>query len=317
MRIWNLEQIRQAIEPKDLIARMEEGFIAYSEGRVEVPPVGHLTFEAPRGDCHIKYGYIAGESHFVVKVATGFYANPDIGLPSSNGLILVFSQRTGLPQAILLDEGWLTDARTAAAGAVAAKYLAPRRVKGIGIVGTGTQARLQLEWLKYVVDCRQATVWGRNPRKAEKFRDDLAQQGFKLSVARRIDELCERCNLVVTTTPSREPLLFARHIQPGTHITAVGADGGGKQEIDAGLFARADLCVVDSLAQCRAYGDSSIALKAGCIREDQLVEIGRVIRDPGLRRSSEEQITIADLTGVAVQDIQAAKAVLSRLPSDA
>src|SRR5580658_7578580 len=124
---------------------MENGFVAYSRGEVVVPPVGHLDFADPPGDCHIKYGYIRGDDTFTVKMATGFYRNPDIGLPSSNGAMLVFSARTGEPLALLHDEGYLTDVRTAAAGAVAAKYLAPREVECIGMVGAGTQAHLQLQ----------------------------------------------------------------------------------------------------------------------------------------------------------------------------
>jgi ornithine cyclodeaminase len=312
-RIIKLDQIKRVLDPIRVIQALEEGFVEYSEGRVTVPPVGHLYFKEPPGDCHIKYGYVAGDSHFVIKVATGFYRNPEIGLPSSNGLMLVFNRKTGQPDAILLDEGWLTDARTAAAGAIAAKHLGRRKLTGIGIVGTGTQARMQLEWLRHVTDCREATVWGRSREKAELFRDDMAGSGYSIGIAARLDELCARSDLIVTTTPSREPLLHAEQIKPGTHITAVGADGGGKQELDAAVFGRADICVVDSLSQCREYGDTARALREGVIAEDRLIELGRVIRDSALGRRHDGQITIADLTGVAVQDIRIATMVLNSL----
>lgn len=313
MQIYNLEQIKTVIEPQQLIRHLEEGFVAYSEGKVVVPPVGHLYFDESQGECHIKYGHIIGDDHFVIKVATGFYKNPEMCLPSSNGLILLFSQKTGNPEAILLDEGYLTDMRTAAAGAIAAKHLAPHKVERIGIVGTGIQARLQLELLKNVTACREVIVWGRSQYRTGLFRDNMVKSGFSIEETLQIEDLASSSNLIVTTTSAGTPLLFASHIKPGTHITAVGADGGGKQELDAELFERADISVVDSLAQCREYGDSSYALRAGVIKEDRLLELGELIKHPELGRSNDEQITIADLTGVAVQDMQIAKLVYKSL----
>jgi ornithine cyclodeaminase len=312
-RIIRLPRIRATITPATLIESQELGFVAYSEGRLVVPPVGHLCFEDPPGDCHIKFGHIATDDLFVVKVATGFYLNPEAGLPSGNGLILVFSKRTGRPEALLLDQGYLTDIRTAAAGAIAAKYLAPREVKAIGIIGTGTQARLQIDMLQHVTSCRRAFVWGRNRARAEKYRLDLAGTGFSIEIAESVAQLAETCNLIVTTTASRAPLLYAGHVRPGTHITAVGADGGGKQELDPEVFHKADICVVDSISQCRDYGDASFALKQGLLEPERLIELGTVIKNPSLGRSGTDQISIADLTGVAVQDIQIAKMVLNSL----
>ncbi len=310
-RIFKLEQIKQTIDPTRLIASQEEGFKAYSEGRVVVPPAGSLFFEDPPGDCHIKFGYVIDDDFYVIKIASGFYQNPDLGLPSSNGMMLVFNRRTGIPEAILLDEGYLTDMRTAAAGAIAAKYLAPKQITGIGIIGTGTQARMQLDMLRHVTTCRDAVVWGRNPVRAEACKKDMETMGFRVSVASRIQDLCAASNLIVTTTPSRSPLLGPRQVRPGTHITAVGADGGGKQELDAELFKKAAVWVVDSRRQCREHGDSSYAIKAGFIREEQLIELGTLIqrREPG--RTAADQITICDLTGVAVQDIQIAKLAMA------
>ena len=308
-----MEQIKKSLNPLQVIRSLEDGFAAYSEGRVTVPPVGLLCFDDPPGDCHIKYGYLSGSDAFVIKVATGFYQNPGIGLPSSNGLMLVFNRRTGNPDAILLDHGWLTDARTAAAGAIAAKYLARRAPQGIGIIGTGTQARMQLEWLSYVTECREVRVWGRDRRKTELFQRGMAGSPFSIRVAPHLDALFAECDLIVSTTPSRKPLIHAEQVRPGTHITAVGADGGGKQELDAAVFEKADICAVDSVAQCREYGDTSYALRQGLIAEDRLIELGRIVRNPDLGRRSEDQITIADLTGVAVQDIQIASLVLAAL----
>src|ERR1700727_1657709 len=138
--VYTRRQIEQVIQPRQVIAAMERAFVAYSTGEAVIPPVGEMEFEDPPGDCHIKYGYLKRGSTFTVKIATGFWKNPEHGLPSSNGVVLVFSTKTGQLLAILQDEGYLTDVRTAAAGAVAAKYLAPSRVEYIGILGSGMQA---------------------------------------------------------------------------------------------------------------------------------------------------------------------------------
>ena len=306
MKIFSRAELAGRLSPSAVIRAMEEGFIAYSRDEAVVPPVGHLEFTEPPGDCHIKYGYIRGDDTFTIKAATGFYRNPEIGLPSSNGMMVVFSARTGEPLAVLQDEGYLTDYRTAAAGAVAAKHLAPPNVEYIGMVGAGTQAHLQLELVKEVTDCRRVLLWARSAERARAFRED----GFEIAVAESMRELCARCRLIVTTTPSRQPLVLAEDVKPGTHITAVGADGAGKQEIDARVFAGA-LCVVDSRVQCSQFGDSSHALKAGVIGAEDLVEIGELLQNPNLGRRDAEQVTIADLTGVAVQDIQIAKIAMA------
>src|SRR5580658_4565525 len=306
--VYSRAELEAAIHPAELIRAMEDGFVAYSRGEVVVPPVGHLDFDEPPGDCHIKYGYIRGDDAFTVKIATGFYRNPERGLPSSNGVVLVFSSRTGELQAILQDEGCLTDLRTAAAGAVAAKYLAPPMVECIGIVGAGTQARLQLEFLRYVTACRRVLLWARSAGRAAAFQ----VEGFQIEAAATVADLAARSQLIVTATPARHWLLGADDVQPGTHITAVGADGGGKQELDPRLFARA-VCAVDSRKQCAVFGDSSYAIQEGLIVIGDLIELGEIIQDRTLGRRDAAQITIADLTGVAVQDIQIAKLALRRL----
>jgi ornithine cyclodeaminase len=305
---YSRARLEEVIHPADLIRAMEEGFVAYSRGEVVVPPVGHLEFENPPGDCHIKYGYIRGDDAFTVKIATGFYLNPERGLPSSNGVILVFSSRTGELLAILQDEGCLTDLRTAAAGAVAAKYLAPSKVECLGIIGAGTQARLQLQYLKQVTPCRRVLLWARSAERAAAFQ----VEGFQIEFVPTPAHVAARSQLIVTTTPARHWLLASDDVRPGTHITAVGADGGGKQELDPRLFARA-VCAVDSRRQCEQFGDSAHALQAGLIISGQLIELGEIIQDRGRGRKRDEQITIADLTGVAVQDIQIAKLALQRL----
>jgi len=145
--VLTLDEIKRVIDTPQLIQEIEAGFVLYSEGRVVVPPVGFLHFEEPPGDVHIKYGYVKDDNFYVLKMASGFYNNAELDLPVADGVILVFSQKSGQIKLILHDECWLTDMRTAAAGAVAARHLAPKNVRHIGIVGTGVQARMQLEML--------------------------------------------------------------------------------------------------------------------------------------------------------------------------
>ena len=310
--ILDLERIKGALAGLDVVGAVEEGFVAYSEGRVVVPPVGEMIFEEPPGDVHIKYGFIRGDDVYVIKVASGFYRNAELGLPSSNGLMLVFSQKTGELRAVLLDEGHLTNIRTAAAGAVAAKYLAPRAVRRIGILGAGIQGRLQLESLSGIRDCRDVTAWGVGDDELESYKSEMEGKGFRVRTTRDAAEVAAECNLIVTCTPSRRPLLAAADIRPGTHITAMGSDTAEKQELDPAILARADRVVVDSLSQARLRGECYKAFEAGAIGPEKVVELGAVIADPMLRRVAEEETTVADLTGVAVQDIQIAKAVWKR-----
>ena len=311
--IYTLAQIKQAVAGLDLSRAIEEGFIAYSEGRVVVPPVGELIFKKPPGDTHIKYGYIKGDPFFVIKIASGFYDNPALGLPSGSGLMLVFSQTTGIVESILLDEGFLTDLRTALAGRIAAKYLAPSQIDCIGVVGTGLQARMQVDYLKTVTPCRKVVAWGRHPEHLQAYKKDMEHLGFQVRTTQEIQTVGDSCNLIVTTTPARDPLLLTDHIRPGTHITAMGSDTADKQELAAAILSRADRVVADSIAQCGQRGEIHKALEAGLLRIENVVELGQVINDKTLRRTSEDQITVADLTGVAVQDVQIATAVVQTL----
>jgi ornithine cyclodeaminase len=304
-----LAEIREALAAIDPLPLIESGFAAYSRGEVVVPPVGELVFDDPPGDVHIKYGYIRGDDFYVIKIASGFAENPNRGLPSGDGLMLVFNQKTGVLEAVLLDQGYLTNLRTAAAGAVVAKYLAPRRVTAVGIVGAGVQGRMQLEWLKRVRSFDEAVVWGLDEGELEAFRRDMEGPGLRIRTTLRAEEVAAAANLIVTCTPSTRPLLEAGWIRPGTHITAVGSDTAAKQELDPAILARADRIVVDSLSQSELRGEVFRAVSAGALGRDRLVELGRVVEDAGLRRASDAETTVADLTGVAVQDIQISKAV--------
>jgi len=307
--IVDRERIERALERVDVVELIEQGFAAYSRGEVVVPPVGELLFEEPPGDVHIKYGYIRGDDSYVIKIASGFYRNAELGLPSSQGLMLLFCSRTGSLKAVLLDNGFLTDVRTAAAGAVAARHLAPREVRRIGIVGAGTQGRLQLRYLRNVTTCREALVWSPDPEELPGYRSSFEGSEIRVETTSDLAEVAARCNLIVTATPSTEPLLRAEWIRPGTHITAVGSDTASKIELEPEILGRADLVVADSLAQSESRGEIFRAVQAGALSRGDVRELGSVIDAPALARIDDSQVTVCDLTGVAVQDIQIAKAV--------
>ena len=304
-----INEILNTIDVRRIIGEIEDGFVAFSQGRVEVPPVGELIFEEPRGDVHIKYGYIRGDDYFVIKIASGFYDNARIGLPTGSGMMLLFSSTTGVPLCLLLDEGHLTHVRTAAAGAVAARYFAPRHIQCVGIFGAGVQGRMQLEYLRHVRDVREAVVWGVDHPELEKYKEEMEKRGFAVRTTMDAEEIAATCSLIVTATPSCKPLLRAEMIRKGTHITAMGSDTPEKQELDPAILKLADRVVVDSIPQCLLRGEAFRALKAGLIRRERLVELGTAIREPSRQRQSDDEITVVDLTGVAVQDIQISKCV--------
>jgi ornithine cyclodeaminase len=315
MKIWSKEDIVARFDADRAVRMIEKGFIAYSRKAVLVPPIQNFYFAAANGDCCIKSAYVEGAETFAVKVSSGFYNNAAMGLPTNSGLVMLFSAKSGEPVALLQDGGWLTSVRTAIAGQLAARVLAPRNVRGIGIIGTGDQARFQLEYLKPVTTCRDVHVWGPDTEQGIRFAADMSAQGFNVELHETPETVARSANLIVTATPSREALLKAEWIHGDTHITAVGADGPGKQELDPHIVARASVIVVDSIEQCSKYGEISHALSAGLIRPEALRELGDALAQGGRARddADETQVTIADLTGVAVQDAQIADSVVSQI----
>ncbi|QRM46576.1 ornithine cyclodeaminase family protein [Rhizobium sp. BG4] len=310
-RLFSLEEIRSRLTAINPVVCVEEAFRAFSAGNAIVPAPGELIFDNPPGDVHIKYGYIGGGEFYVVKIASGFYENPRHGLPSSNGLMLAFERQTGALAAILDDRGHLTDIRTAAAGAVAAKYLAPAEVDTIGVIGTGMQAELQVKFLQTVRPCKNVLVWGRRKEGAEAYAEKMRQDGYSVTVAGSVEEVAERCRIIVTTTPSIVPHLHGAMIRKGTHITAMGADTPEKRELHADVFSAADMVVVDSRVQGSLRGDLKGALDAGTVDIGRVSELGQIIAGDAKARSGADQVTIASLTGLAVQDVAIASAVIA------
>ena len=313
MRVVTLAEIQASLPVADAILAIEEGFMAYSRGEVHSPPVQQFIFEENEGDCCIKSAWTAQSDYFAVKVSSGFYQNPRRGLASNHGLILLLSATTGQPVALLNDEGWLTAVRTAVAGRIAARLLMPARVHAIGIYGTGLQAQLQLRQLLEITDCRDVLVWGRSTQSLAAMREAMRDADIHFVATTRAEQVAREANLIVTATPSRAPLINDDWVSPGTHITAVGADGPGKQELALTLPGKAALIAVDSRKQCSQYGEVSGAIAAGLIGQERLTELGTLLAGPAWVRGQDD-ITLADLTGLGIQDLQIARSLMRALP---
>ena len=299
VRVLREADVRAALPMAACIDAVEGAFVAYSNGEAELPSVIHLNVPEARGEIHVKAGHIHGAPAYAVKVASGFYAADP---PAIDGLVIVFDAETGAPVAFLLDGGYVTDTRTGAAGGVAARWLAPEHATVVGVVGTGIQARRQVEALRCVRDVTEIRVWGRDADRASAAASDVGGV-----IAPSVREAVDAADVVITCTASTEPVVRAEWIAPGTHITAVGSDGAGKQELDPELLRRADVLVVDSLDQCRRLGELQHALDVA----DRAVELGSVCAGTSPGRTSSTQLTVCDLTGVGVQDVAAANAVLA------
>jgi ornithine cyclodeaminase/alanine dehydrogenase-like protein (mu-crystallin family) len=306
VRILLEADVRTALDMASCIDACRDAFAAYSAGRAELPGVIHLEVPETRGEIHVKAGHLHGAPYYAVKAASGFYAQDPAAI---DGLVLVFDARDGSPAAILLDCGFVTDQRTGAAGGVAAAELAPATVDEVAVIGTGIQARKQVEALRVVrPGVRRVRVWGRDPGKAAACAVDLREAGSEAVAVATVREAVEGAQVVVTCTASREPLVELGWLAAGAHVTSVGSDGEGKQELDPEILRAADVLVVDSLVQSSRMGE----LQHAPDQVERAVELGALIAGEAAGRTSEEQLTVCDLTGVGVQDVAAANVVMAR-----
>jgi ornithine cyclodeaminase len=301
MRVVGPEEIRRAIGLSESIEAMRDAVIAQSRGECDTPMPMHLDLSSGGGgEVHIKSSYRRGARHFALKMAGSFVDRP-------YGTILLVSVETGETLTYFDDGGHLTDLRTAAVSAMVARELG-RQDSALGILGTGVQARLQARLHAEVLKLERVVVWGRNPdHLAACVRELGVSLGVRAVPAESPAEVANAATLIVTTTASRQPLLRAAEIRPGTHISAVGADTPGKQELDPEILRRASLLLVDSLAQCRKLGE----LQHAPSEESRAIEIGAFCAAPvAYDRGG---ITVADFTGLGAEDLFIAEACHARL----
>ncbi|MCE9665823.1 cyclodeaminase [Halomonas sp. M5N1S17] len=296
------------------MSAIEAGFAALGRGEAVQPPILSMSMEEFNSEVDVKTAHIKGWERFAIKVSTGSFDNPRRGLPSLNGLMMVFSAETGLVEAVFFDEGYLTMVRTALAGAIAAKHLSREDSRRVAVIGAGEQAHRQVEALRLVRDIDIVDIWARRSESAEAYANHMREQGLEVHMHDSVHAACDQADIIVTATPSREPLLHARDLPEGVHVTAMGSDSPDKRELDESVLTRADAFVCDTHAQSENNGE----LKAFAGREVpfKVHELGRVVAECQRLRLSDATITVCDLTGTGVQDTAIAGFALSRLAGD-
>jgi ornithine cyclodeaminase/alanine dehydrogenase-like protein (mu-crystallin family) len=305
--VITLDEIRAVAGKTLVLEAVRCALIAHAESRTQVPPPIHLTFDEANGECHVKTGYVDGSPYYVIKVASTFYENHRVGFPSNSGAMLAASARTGRPAALLVDDGWLTAWRTAAAGSLITHALTSDSA-AVGVLGTGLQARLQIEWLSALRPIPSVAVWGRRSSAASQLARQLRDLGLNAHPAPRQEAAARDC--VITATASGSPLGSTHDFTTANHITAVGADMPGKHEVPTGLFAAADVIATDDHVQALSHGDFGHAVRAGAVAHDADTPVGAILRDGRHDRSGR---SIADLTGVGAVDAAVASSFLEQI----
>ncbi|WP_420335038.1 cyclodeaminase [Roseibium sp.] len=288
----------------DAVECVERAFSLLATGGVEMPPILSMLIPAFHGEVDVKTAYVPGIDSYAIKMASGFFDNPKQGLPSASGLMVLFSARTGFVEALLLDNGYLTDIRTAAAGAVAAKHLAPDTARTACIVGAGAQAKLQLQALCLVRPIEKVSFWARDISKAQAAAAEMsATLGIDVTAAQHLEQAVREADVIVTTTPSTQPLIRAEWLRAGHHVTAMGSDQEHKLELEPACLAAADLYVPDRQSQTEMLGELHHAISAGVVPAGrQYDELGDIVAGTASGRGDAQQITICDLTGTGIQD---------------
>lgn len=304
-RVLHEAELRELVGINDeALAAVENAFSSLQQGKVSMPPIMHISANDKNGDIDVKSAYVEGMPYIAIKIASGFYDNPSRGLPSGSALMVLLSAETGYCEAVLLDNGFLTDLRTGLAGAVAAKYLAPSSIETVGVIGTGVQARYQVECLALQRRFNQVIVWGRSADKARSYAAEMRDKhDLDVRVGSSPDEVVRASQFVITATASDRPLVGVGALHEGLHINAVGSDFPGKQELAAEVLTRADRLVCDRLSQCRANGEIQHLVENGTLPPGlDVIELGELTTGSRVGRESDREITICDLTGTGVQD---------------
>ena len=308
--ILNSMEIKECVQfNAELIPIIEDAFKSLSLGKTVMPPILRVDIEKYHGESDVKAAYIEGLDSFAVKVASGFFNNPKLGLPSSNGLMILLDSETGVIKSVLLDKGYLTDVRTAIAGAIASKYLSNPESSTVAIIGTGIQARMQLEALTLVRDIKNVNVWSRDIKKTHAYIEDVSKNiNLNFTAFDNTNEVVNNADILITTTPSKKPLVDFSSLPKGIHITAMGSDAEEKNELEPDIIKNCDVYVPDSQAQTSILGELNHAIKNNLIKSDMIFnDLGKIIINPELGRKNNDDITVADLTGTGVQDTAIAR----------
>ncbi|MDE0309845.1 MAG: ectoine utilization protein EutC [Acidiferrobacterales bacterium] len=305
IRIVTESELRKVIRlDMDAVECMEGAFTALAEEGAVMPPILTMAIEESNGEVDVKTAYVPGLESFAIKISPGFFDNSKLGLPSTTGLMVLCSAQTGLVEAVFLDNGYLTDVRTAAAGAVAARYLSREDSAVACIVGAGQQAKFQLEALCLVRPIREAMIWGRDIKKVTPVAGKLSKKlGIAVQAVSDLENSVSSADIIVTATPSDSPLVMGEWLQKGQHVTSMGADQTSKNELHPQCLSVADLYVPDRRSQTERLGELHHAIVAGTADSESLFpELGEIVGGKVPGRLFPEAITICDLTGTGVQD---------------
>ncbi len=316
MLIATESQLRECLAlDAEGLAAVEDGFARLHPGEADIPPIMGLEIPAKNGAADVKAAYVEGWDGFAIKISTRFFDNPKRGLPSGSGMMTLFDSDTGQPRAVLLDNGYLTTVRTALAGALAAKYLARERIGTVTVIGAGSQARWQVEALALVRDFERVRVYSRDADHARAYVDDMSERlGKPVEAPESAETAVRGADVVITTTPARDPVVYADWLEGGAHVTAMGSDAAHKNELEPAVLGRADVLVCDLESQCRIRGELRHALEADALTPDSHIrELGAVVNGRVAARENDAQISVCDLTGVGVQDTAIARLAVSRL----
>tara|TARA_B100000929_G_scaffold223343_1_gene179727 strand:+ start:45 stop:1028 length:984 start_codon:yes stop_codon:yes gene_type:complete len=308
--VLNSSEIKKCVQLNEqLIPIIEDAFKSLALEKTTMPPILRLDIEKYHGESDVKAAYIEGLDSYAIKVASGFFNNPKLGLPSSNGLMILLDSKTGVLKSVLLDKGYLTDVRTAIAGAIAAKHLSNPESSNVGIIGAGIQAKMQLEALLLVRKIKSAYVWSRNSKKTNTFVENLKGKiNIKINACESPEETVNSSEILITTTPSKSPIIKSEWLKKGLHITAMGSDAEMKNELDPKIIKECDFYIPDSQSQTSILGELNHAIKAGLISvEKKYKDLGSIIINPNLGRRNSNDVTVADLTGTGVQDTAIAR----------
>ena len=308
--VLNSSEIKKCVQLNgQLIPIIEDAFKSLALGKTTMPPILRLDIEKYHGESDVKAAYIEGLDSYAIKVASGFFNNPNLGLPSSNGLMILLDSKTGVLKSVLLDKGYLTDVRTAIAGAIAAKHLSNPESSNVGIIGAGIQAKMQLEALLLVRNIKTAYIWSRDSKKTNKFVQNIKDKiNIKIIACESPEQTVNLSEILITCTPSKSPIIKSEWLKKGLHITAMGSDAEMKNELDPKIIKDCDYYIPDSQSQTSILGELNHAIKAGLVSaEKKYNELGSVIINSNLGRRNIKDVTVADLTGTGVQDTAIAR----------
>jgi alanine dehydrogenase len=298
------EEVRGLISMKEVIGTVEEAYKAFNSGQVIQPPYIGIDLPSHRGEIDFKLGYNQGNEVISMKASSGgFTGNPEqYGVPNGMGTVLLFDGRSGALMCVM-DGSLLTGLRTGAAGAVSVKALARKNARKITSIGTGNQARMQIRAIREVMKIEEIHAWDHHPETLAKYKADIESEfDIPVVMANSKEEAVAQADILITTTRGKGSLVEAGWVKPGTHIVAIGSDAPGKQEFEPEVLRGAKV-VVDSTLQCVEKGETQHPIAKGIMTpKDIHAEIGEILlgRKPG--RASDDEITIFDSTGMAIQD---------------